>query len=92
MALRSGLSVVSMCLAAPIQHVLGPLRTYQLGMASWPFAISALPIMSAMARQHGENVIELASFKIMIGMLMFAWSLAGLTWRTGLILFPTPFG
>lgn len=86
MALRSGLSVVSMCLAAPIQHALGPLRTYQLGMFAWPAAVAVLPAMNAIARENGETVVGSVSFRFALGVLMFAWSVAGLTWRKCLIL------
>lgn len=54
-------------------------------MFAWPAAVAVLPIMNAIARENGETVVGLLSFRFALGVLMFAWSVAGLTWRKCLL-------
>lgn len=80
LTIRSTLFVISMCVAAPIQHYFGSLRTYQLALSFLPVTMAMLPIMSAFIKDSTSPFADIV-YEAASAIFFLSWSLSSLLWR-----------
>lgn len=80
MATRAFVIVCIIMLSAPLQHRLGTLRTYQLGMSTWPLTVVFLPILSKTANSESYGSGH-PCFWLVFSAFYLSWGFGSLVWR-----------
>ena len=80
MAVRAILIIFIIVISSPLQRKLGSVRTYQLGMATWPLSVIFLPVLNLMARSedYGDNSLW---FWLVFSAFYLCWGVGSLVWR-----------
>ena len=80
MAIRAILIIFIIAISSPLQRKLGSVRTYQLGMATWPLSVIFLPVLNLMARSedYGGNSLW---FWLVFSAFYLCWGVGSLVWR-----------
>ena len=67
-------------ISSPLQQSIGSVRTYQLGVATWPLSVVFFPVLNLMARSetYGDNS---PLFWLVFFVFELCWGSGSLVWR-----------